>query len=230
MVRICWGHLVTHTDCSRWTFSTQFLPDPGKTSAARLHWIRPLDPATQFAPAGHRFQLIALAVASAWAVCISVYVRLVPLNYIDFEYIRDQRQYFLYAAFFLLPIYFAYVSSQLIRGRQGDYPVKLVISAAAFTIMYIHAMSGVISDHAMLLAGSLLIGTVLSTAVAWSIVRDGAVYFACAVMVFAIVVQRNALPYYWWGVKSLPPTWGQRRRSTIHTWLGSTPTRPIRTR
>lgn len=157
---------------------------------------------------GDRFRLIALSVVAAWAVCIFVYIRLVPLNYIDFAYMRDQRQYLVYAAFFLLPIYFAYVASQLIRGREGVYPVKLLICVAAFSIMYIHGMSGVIEDHAMLLAGSLLIGTVLSTAVAWPILRDSAVYVACAVMVFAIVVQRNALPYYWWGVNSLPPTWG----------------------
>ncbi len=157
---------------------------------------------------GHRFRLIALAVVSAWAVGIFVYLRLVPLNYIDFAYIRDQRQYLVYAAFFILPIYFVYVSSQLIRAREGDYPVKLIICVAAFSIMYIHGMSGVIEDHAMLLGGSLLIGTVLSTAVAWTIVRDSAVYFACAVMVFTIVVQRNSIPYYWWGVNNLPPTWG----------------------
>lgn len=157
---------------------------------------------------GGRVQVVALALVSALIVSVFVDVRFVPLNYIDFESMRDQRQYLVYAAFYLLPIYVVYVSVQLSRGRGGGYPLKLLVGVTAFSIMYIHGMSGLIEDHAILLAGSLLIGTVLSTAVAWPRVRDSAVYAGIALMVFAIVVQRNALPYWWWGVNELPPSWG----------------------
>ena len=157
---------------------------------------------------GGRVRVVALALVSALIVGVFVYVRFSPLNYIDFGDMRVHRQYLVYAAFFILPVYVAYVSGQITRAREGSYPAKLLIGVAAFSIMYIHAMSSVIEDHAILLGGSLLIGTVLSTAVAWPMARDSAVYAGCALMVFAIVVQRNALPYTWWGVNDLPPSWG----------------------
>lgn len=153
-------------------------------------------------------QVGALALVSALIVSVFIYVRFVPLNYIDFEIMRDHRVDLVYAAFFLLPIYIVYVSVQLIRARGGGYPLKLLIAVTAFSIMYTHGMSGLIEDHAILLAGSLLIATVLSTAVAWPKVRDSAVYAGIALLVFAVVVQRNALPYWWWGVHDLPPSWG----------------------
>ncbi len=156
---------------------------------------------------GPYVRMFALALASILTVFLFVYVRFFAFTYIDYASMRTERQYFLYAAFGLLALFCAYAVLQLVRRTGGDYRLKVTFGVAALALMYIHALSGVISDHAILLGGSLLIGNALAISIPWPRVRDNAVYVGSALVLFAIVVQRNALPYYWWGVHALPPTW-----------------------
>jgi hypothetical protein len=151
--------------------------------------------------------VVIVGAISALAIAMFTWLRLVPGTYTNIGDAIDWRPYFTYAAFVLVAVLCLYLVVEIARGRRGDRPVRLLVGVAAFTIMYVHGMSGVLEEHALLLAGALLIGTGLSTVVAWSKARDATIYLACALLVFTITVQRNALPYWWWGVYGIDATW-----------------------
>jgi Dolichyl-phosphate-mannose-protein mannosyltransferase len=148
-----------------------------------------------------------VTIISIAAAAMFFWIRFVPGRYLDVAAARDQRQSIVYAAFFLVAVVALYLAIELARGRRGDRPVRLLVSVAAFALMYLHGLSGVLEEHALLLPGTLLIGTALSAPVAWPTARDVAIDLACAALLFTVTVQRNAVPYNWWGVNSLPPTW-----------------------
>ncbi len=101
-------------------------------------------------------------------------------------------------------VYVSFVAVGILCWRARREPIRFLIAVAAFTLMWVHGMSGVLEEHAMLLPGALLIGTALSARVSWWRARDVAAYGACALLILSVVVQRVSLPYHWWGVNALP--------------------------
>lgn len=105
----------------------------------------------------------------------------------------------------LVYLLFAAVALLCIVVRRES--IRFLIAVAAFTLMWLHGMSGALEEHVMLLPGSLLIATALTARVSWPRARNLAVSGVSAVLVASVVVQRVATPYYWWGVNWLPSAW-----------------------
>ncbi len=159
------------------------------------------------APSSHRHDggLIVVATFTVIALATFLALRTMPVN-VDTGGFRDARQYLVYATVGLMAIYCLTLVRELWRGLGGDRPVRLLLVVAASAIIYVHGMSGIIEEHALLLAAALLIGVALSAAVSLPHARDVAIYLGAAVLLLTIAIQRNALPYLWWGLNELPPT------------------------
>ena len=132
------------------------------------------------------------------------YIMTHDLRYLNYSNERQIRQGFHYALFFfetaLAVLYFV----QLISGNTEEKATKLLIVSAAWGIMYIHGMSNLIEDHAMLLSLSFVICALLEIRfAAFNKLKNALVYVLCIFIFTSIFVQRCYVPYHWWGVETI---------------------------
>jgi hypothetical protein len=123
----------------------------------------------------------------------------------DFEKIRGIRQPFHYAIFFVEVIASLALFVYGLLKRDHRFDVLLLICVAAWGIMYIHGMSGIIEDHGMLLSLSLALGLLLSLTTVLDKLGKGLIYVTGVILILCIFTQRAQVPYYWWGVNTTAP-------------------------
>jgi len=142
---------------------------------------------------------------SGLLIAILYYISTHSIGYINWNAFRDIRQYFLYSVFFVEIGIAFYLLFWVIFKKDDKYNTLFVIVVAACSIMYIHGMSYVIEDHAMLLSLSLFLCFALTVITNANWLKNIAVYSLCLLSIIVIFIQKASLPYIWWAVNAVEP-------------------------
>lgn len=124
----------------------------------------------------------------------------ININYIVF---RDYRVLTIDALFFLSIIWIIYLIRNFNSLKGTNNSIKIAILLCSTSILYAHGMSGVLEEHGTLLLFSMLIGQCLYGRVKYQPYIVLLIVFWGYTNIFAINVQRNNMPYQWWGVNKV---------------------------
>ncbi len=135
-----------------------------------------------------------------------------PISFLSLSQVINNRRYLIYAIFFILIAYSVHLLYEVLLKRNQNNTVELIIVVASWSIMYIHGFSMTIEEHSALLSFSVFIGLILNRIRLEDIgkykpIKYTVTFGLCFFMVCCVFIQRNNLPYSWWGVGMISSTY-----------------------
>lgn len=144
----------------------------------------------------------------AIAMCsILLYTNINRNEFTDFQLMRTNRAYLIYALFFFNIFYVLYLLFVQEKIKSETNGTKIILFIASFAFMYIHGMSYIVEDHGTLILFTLIIAELLSAKVIHNKLKNLGVWVIVMFIFATIVVQRNNCTYSWWGVNTLPDSY-----------------------
>lgn len=132
------------------------------------------------------------------------YINNHSFDYIDYMEVRNQRQFIIYALFYLLLIWICKLFLEIRKKNTVTLRVKLLLVVASWVFMYVHGMSGIVEDHGTLLMFSIVLAEILDVTMPFNTYKNALILFFCIGNILIINVQRCSFPYHWWGVGISP--------------------------
>lgn len=150
-------------------------------------------------------------ISLAITICsILLYTNINKNEFADYQLMRTNRAYLIYALFFFNIFYVLYLIFMQEKIHNVIYGTKIILFIASFSLMYIHGMSYIVEDHGTLILFTLIIAELLSSNVIYNKLKDLSIWVICMFMLVTIVVQRNNYTYNWWGVNTLPDSYSAK--------------------
>ena len=146
-----------------------------------------------------------IALISVCLCVLFIYISTYGQPQINWYAVRKIRQVFSYSIFFLLVFLSLFIAFDVLVWRRDRYTKLLILLIASCSIIYIHGMSNIIEDHAMLLGLALFVSILIDLSSPMHIIKNLAIYVSCIVLIGVIFVQRCEFPYHWWGVNAIQP-------------------------
>lgn len=144
------------------------------------------------------FVSLACIILAALLMVMMVFISRHQESLFSWEYIREKRQYYIYATFFFMIAYSIWIAVRVAAHKAPLAPI-LIISIFAWSFMYQHGMSFTLEEHSMLIPTALMIGLTLESFSSEEKTKIIIVIvFSCALLISSFC-QKIWFSYEWWG-------------------------------
>lgn len=147
-----------------------------------------------------RYKNFVLIISFLFLIMIIGLVQLYQFTNINYLVFRDYRSLTIDALFYLSIIWVFYLIIRNNSLSDLSNSIKIAILLCSIGILYSHGMSGILEEHGTLLLFSMVIGQCLYGRAKYQPYIVLLIVFWGYTNIFAINVQRNNMPYQWWGV------------------------------